>query len=501
MTELTQGLGLDLTDALSGDIKLLAHFLQSAGASVLNAKAQLQDLFLPGGEGTQHIHQLLLQQGEAGGLGGLGRALIRDEVAQVGVLLLADGGLQGYRLLSDFQNLPDLIHGHIHLGGDLLRGGIVPQLLQKLTGNADDLIDGLHHMHGDADGAGLVSDGAGDGLADPPGGIGGELITLGVVELLHSLDKAQVALLDQIQKQHSATGITLGNGHHQTQVSLSQLLLGAFTGLHGFAQLFQILLGEIGHFLFGNLNFTHGILGIQHRLHSLAIGLFPGNECGLGLVPGGNSGGQFYLALCGKQRDLANLLEVHADGVIDIEAVYQSIGIYQLLLLNLGDFLQRRVDFGVDIRQEGFGGNLDGKFFQRIIDHIQLLALQIHAVKHIGEFAALQLAVALTLDEKLLQTLVALNQLSGRQGSDGLVVQLSLVALDDFLFNFTLLLVGLLQESVGHFLQLFFGVFCLCHRFFPPYPFLNLYFSCAASSGSSSSPPICRSASSRMMRM
>ena len=67
VTELTQGLGLDLTDTLSGDIKLLAHLLQSAGASVLNAKAQLQDLFLPGGEGTQHIHQLFLQQGEAGG--------------------------------------------------------------------------------------------------------------------------------------------------------------------------------------------------------------------------------------------------------------------------------------------------------------------------------------------------------------------------------------------------------------------------------------------------
>ena len=59
------------------------------------------------------------------------------------------------------------------------------------------------------------------------------------------------------------------------------------------------------------------------RDSSLAIGLFPGNECGLGLVPGGNSGGQLYLALCRKQRDLANLLEVHADGVVDIEAVYQ----------------------------------------------------------------------------------------------------------------------------------------------------------------------------------
>ena len=60
----------------------------------------------------------------------------------------------------------------------------------QLAGDADDLVDGLHHVDGDADGAGLVGDGPGDGLADPPGGIGGELIALGVVELLHGFDEA-----------------------------------------------------------------------------------------------------------------------------------------------------------------------------------------------------------------------------------------------------------------------------------------------------------------------
>ena len=33
----------------------------------------------------------------------------------------------------------------------------------------------LHHMHRDADGPGLVGDGPGDGLADPPGSVGGKL--------------------------------------------------------------------------------------------------------------------------------------------------------------------------------------------------------------------------------------------------------------------------------------------------------------------------------------
>ena len=63
------------------------------------------------------------------------------------------------------------------------------KLLQELTADADDLVDGLHHMYGDADGTGLIGDGAGDGLTDPPCGVGGELVALGVVELFHGLDQ------------------------------------------------------------------------------------------------------------------------------------------------------------------------------------------------------------------------------------------------------------------------------------------------------------------------
>ena len=103
------------------------------------------------------------------------------------------------------------------------------QLLQELAADPDDLVDGLHHVDRDADGAGLVGDGPGDGLPDPPGGVGGELVALGVVELLHRLDQAQIALLDQIQEQHAPAHVPLGDGHHQAEVGLRQLLLGGLT--------------------------------------------------------------------------------------------------------------------------------------------------------------------------------------------------------------------------------------------------------------------------------
>ena len=69
------------------------------------------------------------------------------------------------------------------------------QLLEELAGDPDDLVDGLHHMDRDTDGPGLVCDGAGNGLADPPGGVCGELVALGVVKLLYRFDEAQVCLL------------------------------------------------------------------------------------------------------------------------------------------------------------------------------------------------------------------------------------------------------------------------------------------------------------------
>ena len=66
MAELPQGLCLDLADTFAGHVELLADLLQRAGSTVLNAKAQLQDLFLTGGQRGEDVHQLLLLIGVTG---------------------------------------------------------------------------------------------------------------------------------------------------------------------------------------------------------------------------------------------------------------------------------------------------------------------------------------------------------------------------------------------------------------------------------------------------
>ena len=163
----------------------------------------------------------------------------------MGILLFADGGFEGDGLLRDFHHLADLADGHVHGVGDFLAGGLPAQLLHQLALGADELVDGLDHVHGDADGAGLVRDGAGDGLADPPGGIGREFEAAAVLELVHGLHEADVALLDQVQELQATVGVALGDADHEAQVGLDELGLGAAADALGTLEPVEVLMEDL----------------------------------------------------------------------------------------------------------------------------------------------------------------------------------------------------------------------------------------------------------------
>ena len=133
MAELGQGLGLDLADALARDAKLAADFLERAGMSVDKAKAQLDNLALTIGKRVEHLGELFLQHGEAGGIGRNDSLGVLDEVAQLRILFLADGGLERHGLLRDLLDLADAVGTHVHLGTDLLGGRVTTQVLEELT--------------------------------------------------------------------------------------------------------------------------------------------------------------------------------------------------------------------------------------------------------------------------------------------------------------------------------------------------------------------------------
>ena len=72
----------------------------------------------------------------------------------------------------------------------------------------------------------LVGDRAGDGLADPPGRVGRELVAAAVVELLDGADQAERALLDQVEEREAAAEVALRDRDDEAQVGLDHLLLG-----------------------------------------------------------------------------------------------------------------------------------------------------------------------------------------------------------------------------------------------------------------------------------
>ena len=224
------------------------------------------------------------------------------------------------------------------------------ELLQELTGDADDLVDRLDHVHGDADRARLVGDGAGDGLTDPPRGVGGELVALRVVELLDGLDQTEVALLDEVEKQHAAADVALGDRHDQTQVCLGHAALG--------------LLIALGHAL-----------------------------------------GQILLLLGREQRHLADLLEVHAYRVVGRERVGHGLG---LVYLFLGDFLDllELLELGQRVlvhRGQGIvTEHVDVQALEPVIELLRLLAREVHVLEH-HEVLARELARLLALFHQIIE--------------------------------------------------------------------------------------------------
>ena len=192
----------------------------------LDAKTHAQHFGFAGCQAVQdvldHVAQARLQRRVHGG----GVGVVFDEVAQVAVVVVTDRRFHGDRLFGDLHDLADLVFRNLHLLGQDGGIGLKAKFLQVLTRDAVHLVDGFDHVHRDADRAGLVRNRAGDGLANPPSGIGRELVATAVFELVHRLHQADVAFLDQVEELQAAVGVLLGNRDDQTQVGLDHLFLG-----------------------------------------------------------------------------------------------------------------------------------------------------------------------------------------------------------------------------------------------------------------------------------
>ena len=231
--------------------------------------------------------QLLLEEGEAHRVRGHNGFGVLDEVAELRVAVFTQRGVQRDGLAAVLLDLDDTLGCHVEFLRELFRSRFATEVLQHLALHTGELVDDLDHVHRDTDRASLVGHRTGDRLADPPRGIGRELEALRVVELLHGADEAEVAFLDEIEEEHSAAGVALGQGHDESEVGLQQVVLRDATVVddplvvHRFARV-------------RHLSAVEQVLGVHSGFDALGEVDFLGGV---------------------EQRHLADLLEVVLDGV------------------------------------------------------------------------------------------------------------------------------------------------------------------------------------------
>ena len=93
--DLLEGLGLDLADALPAHVEARATSARVRGGSPLKPKRSSTTLRSRLSKASSTLAQVLLGDEAQDHLGRVGRALILDEVTELGVPLVADGGREG----------------------------------------------------------------------------------------------------------------------------------------------------------------------------------------------------------------------------------------------------------------------------------------------------------------------------------------------------------------------------------------------------------------------
>ena len=190
---------LDLPDPLSCQSEPPADLLERLRLGIREPVAEHHDLALALRQRPQGLLERLAAQRELDLLLRQ-RAFPRDEVAEDRVVGLADGLVEaggGARGSSDLDRLLEREGGLLR---DLLERRLAAELRPQRPLGAVHLLEPLDDVHRHPDRPGLVRECTCDRLADPPGGVRGELEAAPPVELLDRTDQPERSLLDQVEE-------------------------------------------------------------------------------------------------------------------------------------------------------------------------------------------------------------------------------------------------------------------------------------------------------------
>ena len=161
-------------------------------------------------------------------------------------------------------------------------------------------------MHREPDGSALVCDGTGDGLTDPPRGVGGELVPLFVIELLGCTNQTETALLNQVLKTQAPVHVLLGNRDHKTQVRLNHFFLGPSSQHQATPETDQGHLHKGGPFLVVRLT---SVVTFELSRKLLEVQQVRDFAC------------QLDFLIRPQQADATDLLQIHPNGVFGVNTL------------------------------------------------------------------------------------------------------------------------------------------------------------------------------------
>src|SRR5437764_3316272 len=219
-----QRLALELTDPLAGQIELVADRLQRPRLA-LEAEAELEDPALPLGQRVERAADSLLAQRLLGLVERIGRFTVREEIAELALVVRADRLVQRDRRLGGAQRLVDVLERQARRVGELLLSRLAAELDLEPARSAAQLLLALDDVHGHANRPRVVGDSTLDRLADPPGRVRRELVTAPPVELLDRAVETERSLLNQVQERHAQAAVALRDRDDQPEVRLDHAAL------------------------------------------------------------------------------------------------------------------------------------------------------------------------------------------------------------------------------------------------------------------------------------
>src|SRR5919197_819020 len=225
--ELLQALVLDLPDALARDVECAADRVERPRLLAVEAVAKLEHPPLALGERAEDRPERLALERRLSELVRKRCGLVGEEVAELGLVVVADRLLERDRCLRAPTDVLDLVERHLELVRDLVGRRLASTLGAQLPLRAKDAIQLLDHVYGHANRPALVCDGPGDSLADPPRRVCRELEALAVVELLRRADEANRPFLDQVEEGQALVPVALRDRDDEAEVRLHHRLFRA----------------------------------------------------------------------------------------------------------------------------------------------------------------------------------------------------------------------------------------------------------------------------------